>query len=183
MKRIVSAPAPLPLIPAPNNASVSTVAPHERQRRKKNVDASYQAITDMFCEREGKATKLKIRYSVQEVLKPGFQAAFLGTFAATGKSTSRRSAKLPLSPQEHKKGRLTPSSQAVEKACHCEPVRRLAWQSVGALRKHACGMCLASDLGGYAAVASILFFAALSRDYGFSRRFAPRNDRMGLSTR
>ena len=109
--------------------------------------------------------------------------AFLGTFAATGKSTSRRSAKLPLSPQEHKKGRLTPSSQAVEKACHCEPVRRLAWQSVGALRKHACGMFLASDLGGYAAVASILFFAALSRDYGFPRRFAPRNDRMGLSTR
>ena len=73
--------------------------------------------------------------------------------------------------------------QAVEKACHCEPVRRLAWQSVGALRKHACGMFLASDLGGYAAVASILFFAALSRDYGFPRRFAPRNDRMGLSTR
>ena len=99
MKRIVSAPAPLPLIPAPNNASVSTVAPHERQRRKKNVDASYQAITDMFCEREGKATKLKIRYSVQEVLKPGFQAAFLGTFAATGKSTSRRGAKHPL--QKH----------------------------------------------------------------------------------
>ena len=29
----------------------------------------------------------------------------------------------------------------------------LAWQSVGALRKHAGGMFLASDLGGYAAVA------------------------------
>ena len=32
--------------------------------------------------------------------------------------------------------------------------------SVGALRKHAGGMFLASDLGGYAAVASILVFTA-----------------------
>ena len=38
---------------------------------------------------------------------------------------------------------------------------------VGALRKHAGGMFLASDLGGYAAVASILASTALSRDYGF----------------
>ena len=35
-------------------------------------------------------------------------------------------------------------------------------ESVGALRKHAGGMFLASDLGGYAAVASILASAALS---------------------
>ena len=32
--------------------------------------------------------------------------------------------------------------------------------SVGALRKHAGGMFLASDLGGYAAVASILIYTA-----------------------
>ena len=32
---------------------------------------------------------------------------------------------------------------------------------VGALRKHAGGMFLVSDLGGYAAVASVLIFAAL----------------------
>ena len=40
VKRIVSASAPLPLMPTPNNAYVSTVAPHERQRRKKKVNAS-----------------------------------------------------------------------------------------------------------------------------------------------
>ena len=32
---------------------------------------------------------------------------------------------------------------------------------VGALRKHAGGMFLASDLGGYAAVASILIYTAI----------------------
>ena len=36
--------------------------------------------------------------------------------------------------------------------------------SVGALRKHAGGMFLASDLGGYAAVASILVSNAHSRE-------------------
>ena len=38
-----------------------------------------------------------------------------------------------------------------------EPQQRKAkrpWESVGALRKHAGGMFLASDLGGYAAVAA-----------------------------
>ena len=38
----------------------------------------------------------------------------------------------------------------------------LSWESVGALRKHAGGMFLASDLGGYAAVASILTSTAPS---------------------
>ena len=37
----------------------------------------------------------------------------------------------------------------------------LPWESVGALRKHAGGMFLASDLSGYAAVASIWISAAL----------------------
>ena len=67
---------PLPLIPTPNNASVSTAVPHERQRRKKNVDASYKTITDMFCEREGKATKLKMRYSVRGSLNRRFKWRF-----------------------------------------------------------------------------------------------------------
>ena len=51
VKRIAFAPAPLPLMPTPNNASVSTVAPYERQRRKKKVDASYITISTMYCER------------------------------------------------------------------------------------------------------------------------------------
>jgi hypothetical protein len=43
--------------------------------------------------------------------------------------------------------------------------RRTIWiifYRVGALRKYAGGIFLASDLGGYAAVASVLIFAALS---------------------
>ena len=36
----------------------------------------------------------------------------------------------------------------------------ISGSGVGALRKHAGGMFLASDLGGYAAVASILVFTA-----------------------
>ena len=47
--RFLHLPAPLPLMPTPNNASVSTVAPYERQRRKKKVDSSYATITTVFC--------------------------------------------------------------------------------------------------------------------------------------
>ena len=52
----------------------------------------------------------------------------LDTFFRQGKKVSRRRHPAP--------GRGTPlaslceGGQAVEKACHCEPVRRLAWQSV-----------------------------------------------------
>ena len=49
--------------------------------------------------------------------------------------------------------------QTVEKACHCEPVHRLAWQSVS----KAPDFC-------------VFFADFLQRDYGFPRRFAPRND-------
>ena len=37
----------------------------------------------------------------------------------------------------------------------------ISGSGVGALRKHAGGMFLASDLGGYAAVASILIYTAI----------------------
>ena len=89
VKRIVSAPVPLPLIPTPNNASVSTAVPHERQRRKKNVDASYKTITDMFCEREGKATKLKMRYSVRGFLNRRFKLSFWVLLGRGVKKTCR----------------------------------------------------------------------------------------------
>ena len=49
--RIVSAPAPLPLIPITNNDFGSTVASHERQRRKKKIDSSFAAITNIYRER------------------------------------------------------------------------------------------------------------------------------------
>ena len=44
-QRTVSATAPLPLTGAPNNASASTVAPHERERRKREVSSSYGTTT------------------------------------------------------------------------------------------------------------------------------------------
>ena len=50
-QRTVSATAPLPLIPTTNNAFGSTVAPHERQRRRKKVSSSYGSTTVVLCER------------------------------------------------------------------------------------------------------------------------------------
>ncbi|MGM9546099.1 MAG: hypothetical protein ACI3VI_05930, partial [Vescimonas sp.] len=50
-QRTVSATAPLPLMPTPNNAFGSTVAPYERQRRRREVNSSYGTTTAMFCER------------------------------------------------------------------------------------------------------------------------------------
>ena len=110
--RIVSAPASLPLMPTPNNASGSTVAPHERQRRKTKVNSSYAAMTAVLRDRAAKGNKFTTQNSVQEVLKPEVSSCPFGYF----------------------------------------------W--VGALRKHAGGMFLASDLGGYAAAASIWNYTA-----------------------
>ena len=56
-QRTVSATAPLPLIPTPNNAYASTVAAHERQRRKREVSSSYGTTWAMFCERAVKNCK------------------------------------------------------------------------------------------------------------------------------
>ena len=50
-KKIVSAPAPLPLIPITNSLFGSTVALHERQRRRKKVDSSFATKSTVFCER------------------------------------------------------------------------------------------------------------------------------------
>ena len=94
-------------MPTPNNASGSTVAPHERQRRKTKVNSSYAAMTAVLRDRAAKGNKFTTQNSVQEVLKPEVSSCPFGYF----------------------------------------------W--VGALRKHAGGMFLASDLGGYAAVVSI----------------------------
>ena len=101
VKRIVSAPAPLPLMPAPNNAIISTVAPHERQRRKKNVDASYKTITDMFCEREGKATKLKMRYSVRGSLNRRFKWRFWLLLPPRAKVTRAGARNTPYTPYKN----------------------------------------------------------------------------------
>ena len=49
--RIVSASAPLPLIPTPNNASVSTVENVSGSGARGTDDASYVTTTTVFCER------------------------------------------------------------------------------------------------------------------------------------
>ena len=80
VKRIVSAPAPLPLMPTPNNASGSTVAPHERQRRKTKVNSSYAAMTAVLRDRAAKGNKFTTQNSVQEVLKPEVSSCPFGYF-------------------------------------------------------------------------------------------------------
>ena len=96
----------------PNSASVSTVALHERQRRKTKVNSSYATMTAVLRDRAAKGNKFTTQNSVQEVLKPEVSSCPFGYF----------------------------------------------W--VGALRKHAGGMFLASDLGGYAAAAPIWNYTA-----------------------
>ena len=56
-QRTVSATAPLPLTGSPNSAFGSTVAAHERQRRKREVSSSYGATWNLFCDRVGKGRK------------------------------------------------------------------------------------------------------------------------------
>ena len=64
-----------------------------------------------------------------------------------------------------------------------------AWESVGALRKYAGGIFLASDLGGYAAVASSWFctaqlkWVAGGRPRPLGARNTPYNPRYTLSRR
>ena len=82
--RIVSASAPLPLIPAPNNALGSTVAPHERQRRKTKVDSSYATTTTFFRDRAAACHKFATQNSVQEVLKPAVSSSVFGYFCRCG---------------------------------------------------------------------------------------------------
>ena len=82
------------LIAPPYNDPVSPVDAHQRQRRKRKVDASYKTKSTAFRKRAVYGNKFAQHIARPEVLKPsGFQMAFLGTFAATGKSTSPRRAK------------------------------------------------------------------------------------------
>jgi len=74
--RIVSAPAPLPLIPAPNNAFAPTAATHERERCKKKVDASHTTMAADFREREIKGHKVTPQNSVRGFLNRRFKLSF-----------------------------------------------------------------------------------------------------------
>ena len=58
-QRTVSATAPLPLTGSTNSTFGSTVAAHERQRRKREVSSSYGAIRNMFCERVVQGIKIR----------------------------------------------------------------------------------------------------------------------------
>ena len=49
----------LPLMPTPNNASVSTVEHVSGSGAKGTVDASYTTIIAVFCERAVKSVKLR----------------------------------------------------------------------------------------------------------------------------
>ena len=59
-KRIVSASASLPLMSTLNTAFASTVAAHERQRRRKKTNSSYATIVTDSCEREVKGNEKNV---------------------------------------------------------------------------------------------------------------------------
>ena len=58
-KRIVSAPAPLPLMPTPNSALVPTVENVSGSGARGADDSSYVTITTGFCERAVKGIRVK----------------------------------------------------------------------------------------------------------------------------
>ena len=80
--RIVSAPAPLPLIITPNNASVSTVEKMSGSGARGIDDSSYAAKTTVSCERVVYGVKLKTRHSVRGFLNRRFKWRFWGAIRA-----------------------------------------------------------------------------------------------------
>ena len=70
----------------PYNDFLSTVALHERQRRKTNRRYVIRHDNDCVPRTRGKRWQIRNRNSVQEVQKPGFLAVFLVTFGTAAKS-------------------------------------------------------------------------------------------------
>ena len=76
VKRIVSAPAPLPLMPTPNSAFSSTVASHERQRRKTGANASYVTKSNISRERAVNGHKFAMSTACRKSRNLGFWLSF-----------------------------------------------------------------------------------------------------------
>ena len=74
--RIVSAPAPLPLIPTPNNAFGSTVENVSGSGARGADDSSYVTISTVFCERVGYGIKFEGGTACRKSRNPGFWLSF-----------------------------------------------------------------------------------------------------------
>ena len=68
-------------------------------------------------------------------------------------------------------------------ACHCEPVRTLAWQSVLPAEIPDMSVVLRANSQCFSYSPKVLLFAMYCRkEYGLPRRFAPRNDMLKTAT-
>ena len=76
VKRIVSAPAPLPLIPTPNNAFGSTVENVSGSGARGADDSSYVTISTVFCERVGYGIKFEGGTACRKSRNLGFWLSF-----------------------------------------------------------------------------------------------------------
>ena len=76
VKRIVSASAPLPLMPTPNSAFSSTAASHERQRRKTGANASYVTKSNISRERAVNGHKFAMSTACRKSRNLGFWLSF-----------------------------------------------------------------------------------------------------------
>ena len=76
-------------MPTPNNAFGSTVPPHERQRRRREVSSSYGTITAMFCDRVVKGCKFAYCRSALRKCK---NAVFAGVLSPISFAVERNGA-------------------------------------------------------------------------------------------
>ena len=103
VKRIVSAPAPLPLIPTPNNAISSTVDNVSGSGARRIGDASYATITTISRERVVKWRKFAKETARRKSRNLGFWLSFWSLLGQRPKVTRARKRETPLGriPQGH----------------------------------------------------------------------------------
>ena len=85
-------------MPTPNNASTSTVAAHERQRRKRKVSSSYGTTWNLFCDRVVRVPQSE-RHSVGGFSNRRFEWRFcllLALLPKVGRSAERN---IPFEPR------------------------------------------------------------------------------------
>ena len=116
-------------MPTPNNAYASTVAAHERQRRKREVSSSYGTTWAMFCERAVKNCKFAYCRSASRKCKNVVFAGVLSplSFAIERKGAVGDKNKYPApgretSPYRRQKRENPPALDIRRKTCYSFPV-------------------------------------------------------------
>ncbi len=96
VKRIVSAPAPLPLIPITNNTICSTVDNVSGSGARGTGDASYATISTVFCNRVVKGHKFVMRVARRKSRNLGFWLSFWSLLGQRPKVTRPGGRNTPL---------------------------------------------------------------------------------------